>query len=304
MGGVVTNGGVRFPGDDKRRQTYFLDCSDSFLRTVGIKVLLGRDLDRADFDGGIRSAVVNDIFVSKYLPGVNPIGQIFYPPDWGGTGGTPEPFTIVGVAKDAHYRGVRDEVPPTAYVPFSARPPSDGRMVFMIRTRVEPLNLVSAVRKAVASVDANLPVAEVRTERDQIDRSLGTERMFATLVSAFGAIALILAAVGLYGVMAFSVARRTSEIGIRVALGARRGNVQWLILRQSLFLTLLGVVVGIPCALALTGLVKKLLFGVKPNDPASIAGAVAVMLAVAACAAWIPARRASRVDPTSALRHE
>ena len=304
IGGVVTNGGVRIPGDPHRRQTYFLDCSDSFLSTAGIPVLAGRDLNRADFDHAVRSAVVNETFVKKYLPRANPIGQIFYPPDWEGKGETPEPFTIVGVVKDAHYRGVRDDVPATAYVPFSARPPGDSRMVFMIRTRIEPLNLIAAVRKAVASVDANLPVAEVRTERDQIERSLGTERMFATLVTAFGAIALILAAIGLYGVMAFSVARRTSEIGIRVALGAQRGNVQWLVLRQSLFLTLSGVIVGIPCALALTGLVKKLLFGIKPNDPASIAGAVGIMLAVAACAAWIPARRASRVDPMVVLRHE
>ena len=304
IGGVVTNGGVLLPGDPQRRQTYFLDCSDSFLETAGIPVVVGRDLNRADFDHAVRSAVVNETFVKKYLPRTNPIGQIFEPPDWEGKGGAPEPFTIVGVAKDAHYRGVRDEVPPTAYVPFSARPPGDSRMVFMVRTRIEPLNLVAAVRKAVASVDANLPVAEVRTERDQIERSMGTERMFATLVTAFGAMALILAAVGLYGVMAFSVARRTSEIGIRVALGARSSNVQWLVLRQSLFLTLLGVIVGVPCALALTGLVKKLLFGIKPNDPVSLAGAVVVMLAVAACAAWIPARRAARVDPMVALRHE
>ena len=166
------------------------------------------------------------------------------------------------------------------------------------------MSLASAVRQAVASVDANLPVAEMRTERDQIDQSLGTERLFATLVTVFGTIALILAAIGLYGVMAFSVSRRTPEIGIRMALGAQRGDVRWLVLRKSLFMTLLGILVGVPSALMLTSLVGKLLYEVKPNDPLSIAGAVLVMVAVAAFAAWIPARRASRIDPMVALRYE
>jgi len=176
-------------------------------------------------------------------------------------------------------------------------------MVFVVRTRVAPLSIASAVRRAVAAVDANLPVAEIRTERDQVDRSLGTERLFAALVTTFGVIALALAAIGLYGVMAFSVSRRISEIGIRMALGARRMNVQWLVLRQSLFMTALGILVGLPAALILTKLAGKLLYGVKPNDPTSLAAAVVIMLAVAALAAWIPARRASNVDPTAALRH-
>ncbi len=304
IGGVVTNGRVRLPGDEKGKQTWFLNCSDSFLSTMRIPILLGRDLSPADFDRPLRSAVVNETFVRKYMGGVNPIGQIFYPPAWGGKGETPVAFTIVGVAKDAHYRGVRDQAPPTVYQPYPFRAPGDSTMVFAIRTRTAPMPLASAVRKAVASVDANLPVAEMRTEREQIDRSLGTERMFAALVTMFGAIALILAAIGVYGVMAFSVSRRTPEIGIRMALGARRGDVQWLVLRQSLTLALVGIVVGIPASLALTGAAGKLLFGVKPNDPASFAAALILMIAVAGIAAWIPARRASRVDPMAALRCE
>ncbi len=304
IGGVATNGPVRLPGDANGKQTWFLFCSDSFSSTMSIPILLGRDLSRADFDHPVRSAVVNETFVKKYLAGVSPIGRVFYPPNWQSRGMSPEAFTIVGVAKDAHYRGVRDEVPPVAYLPYAWRPIGDSRMVFAIRTRVGPLSLASAVRRAVASVDATLPIAELRTERDQIDRSLGAERMFATLATTFGAIALILAAVGIYGVMAFSVARRTPEIGIRMALGARPEDVQWLVLRQSLFLALLGILVGIPSALVFTSLVGKLLFGVKPNDPVSLAGAVIVMIAVAALAGWIPARRASHVDPTVALRWE
>ncbi len=306
IGGVVTNGPIHLPGSgDNQKQTWFIYCSDSFLSTMRIPVVLGRDLSRADFDREIPSAVVNETLVKKYLRGVNPIGRIFYLPHWVRDNGSEvKPFTIVGVAKDAHYRGVRDPVPPTAYMPFPWRPPGDSMMVFAIRTRLAPLSLAPAVRRAVGNVDANLPVAEVRTEREQIDRSLGTERLFATLVSIFGANALILAAIGIYGVMAFSVNRRTREIGVRMALGAQRGEVRWLVLRQSLHMAMLGIVVGVPSALLLTGLVRKLLYGVKPNDPASLVAAVIVIAAVAAFAAWIPARRASRVDPIVALRYE
>jgi predicted permease len=299
----VTNGGVRLAGESKLKQTWFLDCSNSFLATLGISVLRGRDLSRADFDQALPNAVVNETFVKKYLPGANPLGQIFYSPDWVGNS-HPEQFTIVGVAKDAHYSSVRDEAPPTAYVPYPLKPVGVSNMAFVIRTRVAPLSLAAAVRKAVASVDAGLPVAGMRTEREQIDLTLGTERMFAALVTSFGVIALVLAAVGLYGIMAFSVARRTSEIGIRMALGARRGNVQWLVLRQSLMMAALGVAVGVPGALELTNVTEKLLYGVKPNDLVSIVGAVAVMIGVGALAAWIPARRAARVDPMVALRYE
>lgn len=304
IGGVVTNGGVFLSGDPRGKQTYFLNCSDSFLSTMRIPIVLGRDLNQADFDRPVRSAVVNEKFVKNYLPGVNPIGQMFYPPDWGHKAPHGEAFTIVGVARDAHYRGVRDEVPPTAYVPYAARPAGDTRMVFMIRTRAAPMSLASAVRQAVSSVDANLPVAEMRSEQDQVDRSLGTEKLFATLVTTFGAIALALAAIGIYGVMAFSVSRRVPEIGLRMALGARRTDVLWLVLRRSLLMTVFGIAVGVPSALLLTSLIKKLLFGVKPNDGVSMAGAVVIMIAVAAFAAWIPARRAAKVDPMVALHYE
>ena len=177
-------------------------------------------------------------------------------------------------------------------------------MVFVVRTLAPPQSLASAVRLGVASVDAHLPIAEMRTEREQIDQSLGAERLFAALVTAFGIIALVLAAIGIYGIMAFAVSRRTSEIGVRLALGAQRGDVQWLVLRQSLMMALLGILVGVPAALELSSLAGKLLYGVKSNDPVSIAGAVVLMAVVAALAAWIPARRASRVDPMVALRFD
>jgi predicted permease len=302
IGGVQTNGPIRLPGDAKGRPTNFLNCSDSFLSTMGIPIVLGRDLSRADLDLPARSAVVNETFVRKYLGGRNPIGQVFEPPNRG-TAQAP-PFTIVGVAKDAHYRGVRDEVPPTAYLPYAFRAAGDTAMVFAVRVRQAPGSFASAVREAVASVDSNLPVAEMRTERDQIERSLGAERLFASLMSAFGAMAMTLAAIGLYGVMAFAVTRRTPEIGIRIALGAQRGEVQWMVLRQSLLMALGGIVVGVPGALALSSLVRSMLFGVEPGDPTSILAAVMVIASVAGLAAWIPARRAASVDAMKALRAE
>jgi ABC-type antimicrobial peptide transport system permease subunit len=235
------------------------------------------------------------------MAGVQPLGQVFYPPKWG-QGGTTEPVTIVGVTKDAHYRGVRDEAPPTAYVPYPLGPAGDSKMVFSVRTGISAEAIAPAIRLAVAGVDPHLPVAEMRTEREQIAGSLGMERLFAALVTVFGVIAVVLAAVGLYGVMAFSVSRRTAEIGVRLALGARRRDVQWLVLRQSLQMTAVGIVAGLACAVELTGVAKKLLYEVTPNDPVTVVAAVVVMGTVAALAAWIPARRASRVDPMVALR--
>jgi predicted permease len=304
IGGMGTVYPIRLPGDDQNKRASLLFCSDSFLSTMRIPIVLGRDLTKEDFDQPARNVVVNEAFVKMYLASVDPVGQIFYPPPAPQNSQSSAPYTIVGVAKDAHYRAVREMVPPVVYIPYAWRSASDMRMVFMLRTRVAPLSLVSAVRSAVANVDKNLPVAEIRSEQEQVDRSLGTERLFATLVTTFGVIAILLAAIGLYGVMAIAVNRRTPEIGIRMALGAQPGSVQWLILRQSLSVTLFGIVAGVAFVFLLSSLIAKLLFGVKPYDPISIAGAVMVMIAVAACAAWLPAARASRVDAMVALRHQ
>ena len=175
-------------------------------------------------------------------------------------------------------------------------------MTFELRTALPPMAIAGAVQRAVADIDPNVPVAEMRTQEEQIRASLGTERMFAQVVGSFGVIAALLAAIGLYGVMAYTVARRTNEIGIRLALGAGRGNVQWIVIRESLWMVVAGLIVGIPAALALTQVLREALYGIKPNDPLSFIAAGVLMLAVAAVAAWIPARRAARVDPMRALR--
>jgi len=177
-------------------------------------------------------------------------------------------------------------------------------MTFAIRTVLPPLSIANAVRRAVSEIDPTIPVANMKTEEQQIAENIGKERLFAGLVSAFGAVAALLAAIGLYGVMAYSVARRTVELGIRFALGARRSTVQSMVLRQSLWMVAFGLAIGIPAALALTRLIESTLFGVKPTDPASFIAAALLMTVVGALAAWIPAHRASRVDPITALRCE
>jgi ABC-type antimicrobial peptide transport system permease subunit len=208
------------------------------------------------------------------------------------------------VCKDAKYDKLRNAVPPTAYVSYLQHDFTWGGMTFELRTALPPMAIAGAVQRAVAEIDRNVPVAEMRTQEKQIQETLGTERMFAGVVGSFGVIAALLAAIGLYGVMAYTVSRRTNEIGIRLALGAGRGDVQWMVLRESLWMVTAGLVVGIPAALALTQLVRESLYGVEPNDPLSFIAAGALMVVVAAVAAWIPARRAARVDPMRALRCE
>ncbi|MGH9695200.1 MAG: FtsX-like permease family protein, partial [Bryobacteraceae bacterium] len=179
-----------------------------------------------------------------------------------------------------------------------------GYMTFEVKTAAAEAGIVKAIREAVRSVDKDLPISDVRTQTEQIDATISNERAFAALSAGLGLLALILAAVGIYGVIAYSVARRTGEIGIRMALGAQRGQVLRMILLESLLLTIAGVAIGIVAAAGLTRYVAAMLYGLKPYDPITIAGVVLVMLAVALFAAWWPARRASHLDPMAALRHE
>ena len=185
-------------------------------------------------------AVVNETFAKRHFPGENPLGQTFFLGDARRPDPSAPPIQIVGIAKDAHYHAVRGPIPATAYIPFTQRQ-RPGQMTFVIRTVLPPLSIAGAVRRAAGEIDRRIPVAELRTQEDQIKNSLGTERLFAGLVSSFGILATLIAAIGLYGVMAYTVARRTAEIGIRIALGASRANVQWLVLRESLVLVALGI---------------------------------------------------------------
>ena len=304
MQGGVTSGEIFIPGHPiAKRELYELYVSPSFLDTMHIPLVLGRGLSPADGPSSTSVVVVNETFASRYFPGEDPIGKTFYFGSKAADPGEP-PMQIVGVVKDAHYSGVREAVPPTGYFPYTQALKRLRKMTFAIRTALPPLSVATAVRRAVADVDPTIPVAELRTEEDQIDSSLRTERMFAAMVSSFGGLAALLAAIGLYGVMAYTVARRTSEIGIRMALGADRGSVQWLVIRESLLMVIFGLAAGLPAAFALARYVKTILYGVTPADPLSYCAALLLMVVVAAAAAWQPARRASRVDPIIALRYE
>jgi len=307
VSGGVSDDGVWIPGyhaaNGQQPTSYLLRVGGRFLTSMEIPILQGRDLDERDGVKAPRVAVVNETFARKYFAGQRAVGRIFQ----FGNGKHPEmepTYEIVGVCKDAKYSTLEDETPPTVYLSYLQEAHHVGGMTFELRTALPPMAIAGAVQRVVASIDRNVPVAEMRTQEEQIRETFAGERMFAGVVSSFGVIAALLAAIGLYGVMAYAVTRRTNEIGIRLALGAGRGDVQWMVLRESLWMVAAGLLVGIPAALALTKYVQASLYGIKRNDPVSFVTAGVLMIAVAGMAAWIPARRAARVDPMRALRCE
>jgi predicted lysophospholipase L1 biosynthesis ABC-type transport system permease subunit len=213
---------------------------------------------------------------------------------------------VVGVARNARYDSLKQEVPPVTYLSYLQpipRWPVLG-ITFEVRTSGDPLALAGTVRKIVHHVSPGVPVSDISTQSRQIDGTIVQERTFAELCSCFGALALIMACVGLYGTMAYAVSRRTSEIGIRMALGAERARIIWMVLRQVLLLGAVGVAVGLAAVWETTAFLKGYLFGLQPNDPLTVGAAVAILVACAVLAGYAPARRASRIDPMVALRHE
>jgi ABC-type antimicrobial peptide transport system permease subunit len=205
--------------------------------------------------------------------------------------------------RDSKYTGVRDAIPPQAFFPvYEERIPSS--VVVYLRTTADPSAAFGAAQRTMHELDANVPVYNLRTLERQIDRSLLVERFIATLSTAFGILATLLAVIGLYGVMAYTVARRTREIGVRMALGAVQGDVVWLVMREVLLLVGAGMAIGLAGAWALSRIVGSELYGISAYDPATIGGAVALLAIVAALAGYIPARRATRVNPVLALRYE
>jgi predicted permease len=275
---------------------------ENFLQTMEIPLLLGRSLTPQDDARAPQVAVVNQSFARTFFPNENPIGKRF-----GFDSEKPEEIEIIGLARDAKYTSQRDEPPPTTYISWKQSLRSMGFATFEVRTASEPGSYVGAVRQAVHDVESNLPLNDVKTQIEQADETLAMERLFAKLLSLFGLVAQQLAAIGLYGVMAYSVSQRTHEIGIRMALGASRGNVLNLVLKQGMVLTLIGVALGLGAAYVLTKYLESLtsmLFGVQPRDPATF-GVIAVLLTVVALVAcFIPARRATKVNPLEALRYE
>jgi len=270
-----------------------------FFATYGIGMIAGRGFDGRDTSASRKVAVINESLAKKYYANLNPVGRTF---ERGRN--HPDTIEIVGVCADAKYYRVRKEAEPTFYLPYVQDDEGMHEATFAIRTGLSGESILPALREAVRQVDANLPMLDVRTQDEQIAANLRQERIFAMLTSGFGVLALVLACVGVYGVMAYSVARRTSEIGIRLALGAPRRQVLAMVLREAGWLGVVGVGAGLAAALLLARVVKSMLYGIAPDDPLTMAGGVVVLMGAALLASWIPARRAAGVEPMVALRHE
>jgi predicted permease len=273
-----------------------------YAATLGIPLLRGRDIGVRDTPAAARVAVVNETFVERYCNGENALGRVFTFDDETDKGAQLE---IVGVIGDIKSSDPRQEPLPAVYRPILQIQDDAAYAVSIhLRTSTDPTILVPAVRQAIGEVDGNLPLFDVTSLSDQMKSSLLQDRLVTQLVSFFGLLALLLACVGLYGVMAQAVARRTNEIGIRMALGARGTNIVWMVLREVLSLVLAGLVLGIPTALIAARFVSSQLFGLKASDPATLIGAGVILTLVALIAGFVPARRASRVNPLVALRYE
>jgi len=270
-----------------------------FFSTYGIGIVAGRGFDGRDTAASRKVAVINESLAKKYFAHVNPIGKSF---ERGRN--HPDMVEIVGVCTDAKYYRVRKDAEPTFYASYLQSDNGLHEATFAIRTSMAGEALLPALRNAVRQVDANLPMLDVRTQDEQIAANLRQERIFATLTSGFGVLALVLACVGVYGVMAYSVARRTNEIGIRLELGARPKQVLALVLREAAWLGVIGIGAGVGAALPLARLVKSMLYGIAPDDPVTLAGGMVLLLGAAVLASWVPARRAAGVEPMVALRHE
>ena len=301
------------PGE--QRNPYCNAVSPGYFKTMGIPVLRGREFDARDEgpapkpsdpnvnDGranGYRHAIVNQSFAKRFFGDADPIGRHI---GFGLNPGTPTPLEIVGVVRDAKYTGVRDDIPQQAFFPLlEERTPSS--IVMYVKTTGDPSAVFTSAQRTLHDLDANVPMFNLRTLERQIDRSLLVERFIATLSTAFGVLATLLAVIGLYGVMAYTVARRTREIGVRMALGAVPADVVWLVMREVLLLVGTGLAIGLAAAWGLNRVLGTVLYGITATDPLTIAGAAVLLAAVSLLAGYVPARRATRVNPVLALRYE
>jgi len=299
-GPMLPVGAPPMPG----KNPHILTTGAGFFAAMQIPVLLGRGIEERDQPGSPAVAVVSEAYVKTYFGDRNPLGRHLLL-QRGPAELIKREIEIVGVVGNARYGELKGDFREIVYLPFaqsSYRPADD--MTFVLRTTGDPLRHVNTVREIVRQADPRVPVTNVTTQAAQIDQTMNQEIILAKLCTAFAVLALLIACVGLYGTMAYTVARRTGEIGIRMALGAQRGAVVWMVLRQAFVLAIAGVAIGVPTALATSKFIESFLFGVKPNSLASLAGATAILVTAVLLAGYIPACKASRIDPMRAVRHE
>jgi len=298
--------GIRVPGSERTAkegvEVAMQGIGPAYLATIGSPPLEGREFDENDWRTGRKIALVNQAFRREFMPGVrNPVGRVLSFDDSKPEGG--EPTYIVGLVRDILHDGVKEGAKPTVYIPWRA---ADVRFdpSLVVRGQLSPEALLPLIRAEITRMDPEVAMREPRSLRERVDDSIFLDRLTATLSGFFGGLALLLAAVGIYGVMAYSVTRRTGEIGLRIALGAATGRIQWMVLRDGLVLIAAGIAIGLPLALAATRVSASLLFGVRANDSLALGSTVAVLVITGIASAWIPARRAAAIAPVEALRNE
>jgi predicted permease len=285
----------------KERRAQFNVVGERFLLTMGIPLVAGRSFNSGDTETSRKVAIINRKLAKEFYPNADPVGRTFTT-DLKDT----TPITIIGICGDAKYDRVTKDVGATYYVPYRQHGDPDGgmQMTYEISTRMSPAAIVPSLRAAVATVDGNLPLLDVRTQQQQINSTMRPERIFANLSAGFGVLALVLASIGMYGIMAYSVSRRTNEIGIRMALGAQREQVLRLMMLDGLRPALIGLTLGLAGSAGLARQIESMLYGTEPFDPAVFAAVSATLLMVAAVACVVPTWRASRLNPMQALRSE
>jgi len=292
-----------------------------YFKALGIRILNGRPFSDADILRAPKVAIVNQEFVHRHWSGGSPLGKIIsvnppmslvpksiveeairsgaIPPDY-----EPDRLTVVGVAEDVRYGGLDVSAVPVVYMPYAQGSEGTTNMFVVVRTARDPLSLAGAIRQQVAEVDPNQPVASIQTMRTRVDASLAQRRLQMNVLGLFATMAVLIAVVGIYGVMSYNVAQRAREIGIRLALGAARSDVIAVVMRQGMTMVAAGMAAGLAASAGVTRVLRSLLFGVSPTDPLVFASIAAMLLATAAAAIYLPARRASRIDPLTMLRSE
>jgi predicted permease len=294
LSGSRSSSSIHLQGKPKENNVYMMSVTPEFFGTMEMPIVLGRGFNDRDTKNAPKVVVISETTAKKYFPEESAIGKrLGFSPE------TDSEYEVVGVVRDVRYASVREDAPPTLYQVASQG--GMRRMIAVVRTAGDPAQLIEPVRAAVRRLDSNLPITNVATQAEQIERRFAQDRLFANALTFFGGLALLLAAIGLFGLMSYNVSRRSQEIGIRMALGARRLDVIRMVLNESLALVAVGVVAGLGATVWLGSLVTTFLYGLAPTDTATIAAAVGLIVVVATLAGYLPARRASRVDPNVVL---